>query len=139
MDKLYDIFSGEDLRIAELINRRRLQILVHSCIYYEMNQNIVSDAQWAEWGQELCKLQEEYPEIAKQVPRADEFEAFDPSTGYNLNFRASDIVHTATVLLNNYCSARGLAKPVPAEKPKSVPKSVSKPTKPPEKKKAKLF
>ena len=35
--KLYDIFKGEDLAIAEKIQQRRLQMIIHSCIYYTMN------------------------------------------------------------------------------------------------------
>ena len=40
MINTYDIYTGKDLEIAELIQQRRLQILVHSRIYYELNQNI---------------------------------------------------------------------------------------------------
>lgn len=53
--------------IAELIKRRRLQILIHSCIYYEFNQNLITDTQWASWALELEQLQAKYLDIAKQV------------------------------------------------------------------------
>ena len=43
--------------IKELIKRRRLQLLIHSYIYYELNDNIVSDATWSKWAMELVKLQ----------------------------------------------------------------------------------
>ena len=46
MVNLYEIFKGDDLIIAEKIKRRRLQLLVNSCIYYNMDNNIISDAQW---------------------------------------------------------------------------------------------
>ena len=45
-----------DNEVAALIQRRRYQILVHSLIYYELDMNLVSDAQWVEWGVELVKL-----------------------------------------------------------------------------------
>ena len=32
----------EDIKI--LIKRRRLQLIVHSCIYYRLNDNLISDA-----------------------------------------------------------------------------------------------
>ena len=70
--------------IAELISRRRRQILVHSVIYYRMNGNLVSDFQWADWAKELCELQERYPKIAAKCPYADAFKDFDGSTGFNL-------------------------------------------------------
>ena len=59
--------------IAELITRRRRQLLVHSIIYYHMNDNIITDNQWAKWAIELEELQRDYPEIAKNCPRAKEF------------------------------------------------------------------
>ena len=43
--------------IAELLNRRRRQILVHSGIYYKMNDNLISDSTWSAWAAELEELQ----------------------------------------------------------------------------------
>ena len=40
-------------QVAATIKQRRLQLLVHSCIYYEFNQSIVDDATWARWAVEL--------------------------------------------------------------------------------------
>lgn len=53
--------------IAELIQRRRLQVLIHSCIYYEFNESIISDTKWSEWALELEQLQAKYPKIANKV------------------------------------------------------------------------
>lgn len=85
--------------IAELITRRRRQLLVHSIIYYCMNDNIISDEQWAKWAVELEELQAKYPDIAKVCPRAKEFEGFDHSTGYNLPLDDPYAVATARRLL----------------------------------------
>jgi hypothetical protein len=41
----------------ELIKRRRAQMLIHSCIYYELNDNVVSDDTWQKWADELEQLQ----------------------------------------------------------------------------------
>lgn len=87
-------------KIAELIKRRRLQILIHSCIYYEFNQNLVTDTQWSTWALELEQLQNKYPDIAKQVIWADAFKDFDHSTGYNLPLRDPWVVGRARWLLN---------------------------------------
>lgn len=73
--------------IAELITRRRRQLLVHSIIYYDMDDNIISDHQWAKWALELEELQAKYPDIAKKCPRAKEFEGFTEDTGVNLNLK----------------------------------------------------
>ena len=70
--------------IAELIKRRRLQILVHSAIYYDFDRNIIDDATWTKWANELVDLQSKYPDISKDVILHDEFKDFDGSTGFNL-------------------------------------------------------
>lgn len=73
-----------DDEILELINRRRRQILVHSIIYYRMNDNLISDSTWSEWALELEKLQKKYPKIAMKGCYARDFRDFDHSTGMNL-------------------------------------------------------
>ena len=79
--KTYELFSGDDLIIAELIQQRRLQLLVHSCIYYHLNTNIIPDSKWDEWAKELVQLQKQYPEISEQVIWYDAFRDWDASTG----------------------------------------------------------
>ena len=87
--------------IKELIKRRRLQLLIHSYIYYELNDNIVSDATWSKWAMELVKLQNDYPDIAKEVKFNEEFQDFDGSTGFDLAKRADiDAISKAHYLLS---------------------------------------
>ena len=71
-------------KIRELINRRRRQILVHSIIYYRLNESLISDDIWSELALELENLQNKYPEIAATCVYADAFLNFDHSTGCNL-------------------------------------------------------
>lgn len=85
--------------VRSLILRRRLQILVHSCIYYELDGNLISDRTWGTWAQELVKLQKKYPGIAKRVDYAQEFQDFDGSTGFNLPTRNPEIMNKARYLL----------------------------------------
>lgn len=89
----------DERRIEELIARRRRQLLVHSIIYYKMNDNIISDATWSKWGQELEELQAKYPEIAAKQPYAKEFEGFDHSTGMSLPLNDPWAVNKARQLL----------------------------------------
>ena len=89
-------------QITELISRRRRQVLVHSVIYYEMNKNLVTDAQWSKWAQELYELQRKYPKIAAKCPLADAFEEFDFSSGFNLPLRDPWAVRTAQYLVRNF-------------------------------------
>lgn len=116
MSNTYDIFTGEELKIAEKIQQRRLQILVHSCIYYELNKNIVSDATWDRWAKELVLLQSQHPMIAKEVIWADVFEGFDGSTGFDLPIKDEWVVNKAKQLCRNAVAPK-----------KQEPKKVNKP------------
>lgn len=88
-----------DIDIYELINRRRRQILVHSVIYYQMNDNLIADSTWSKWAVELDQLQKQYPEIASKVPYAEAFKDFDPSSGFNLPLDDPWAVNTARRLI----------------------------------------
>ena len=88
-----------DTDIYELINRRRRQILVHSVIYYQMDDNLIADSTWSKWAVELDRLQKQYPEIASKVPYAEAFKDFDPSSGFNLPLDDPWAVGTARRLI----------------------------------------
>lgn len=98
---LYKMFSGEELKIAELIQRRRLQILVHACLYYGFNTNLVPDSDYDKWENELVKLQNTYPEIASIVPYAEAFKDWDGSTGAYLPYYSPEISSRARHLLES--------------------------------------
>lgn len=93
--------------IKSLIQRRRLQILVHSCIYYVFGSSLISDNQWKDWAIELVGLQKAHPKIANQVKYAKEFKDFDPSTGYNLPIREDDVMSRALHLMR-YCDEKAI-------------------------------
>lgn len=63
--------------IKEIIQRRRLQILVHSYIYYRLNDMVVPNATFDHWARELIDLQKKYPELCKEVALYDIFADFD--------------------------------------------------------------
>lgn len=62
-------------------------MLIHSCIYYELNDNIISDHLWQKWADELQKLQEENPEKCKIDFWDWEFRNWDGATGNHLPHR----------------------------------------------------
>ena len=68
--------------VEEDIRRYRLQMIVHSVIYYTYNCNIISDEEWSRRAKKLVELQNKYPEIANKVIYADEFKDFDGPTGF---------------------------------------------------------
>lgn len=46
---------------AALITQRRTQLVVHSYLYYVLDQPIVSDDKWQDWADQLVQLQRDYP------------------------------------------------------------------------------
>ena len=98
----YDIFKGEDLAIADKILQRRLQMLIHSCLYYHLNFNIISDKKYDEWAKELKKLQDDNPDISKKVWWAKDFEGYDPSSGFYLPYTDPWVVEKAVQLMRRH-------------------------------------
>jgi hypothetical protein len=82
--------KNKDVKILskhqELIRRRRAQMLIHSCIYYELNDNIVSDDTWQSWADELEQLQSKEKDI--EIGFYDsEFRDWTGATGNHLPHR----------------------------------------------------
>ena len=82
-----------------LILRRRTQILVHSCIYYHYNTNLVTDATWQKWADELVVLQKKYPSIAERVDYHESFKDFDGTTGFDLPITNPEVIRKARQLI----------------------------------------
>ena len=88
-----------DAEIYELIQQRRLQLLVHSRIYYVLNNNIRSDKQFDSFARELVQLQKDYPKISKDVIFYDAFKDWDGTTGFDLPLNDPWVVQKANQLL----------------------------------------
>ena len=58
-----ETFPNPEDPTAELIKRRRLQMLIHSCLYYELDTELISDAQFDTWALELATLLKENPGV----------------------------------------------------------------------------
>lgn len=89
----------ETTSTRSLILRRRLQILVHSYIYYELNESLIPDHTWGKWAKELVDLQNQYPHISERVDYHSHFKDFDVSTGIGLPYKNPEIVRKAKWLL----------------------------------------
>ena len=92
--------TGVNESVRELIQRRRLQLLIHSCIYYEYNESLVTDEQWKNWAVELETLQKEYKTESELAPWADAFREFDHPTGFNLPTTDPWVMGTARWILH---------------------------------------
>ena len=121
-----------DKSICEKIQQRRLQILVHSCIYYEFDASIISDNQWNSWAKELIELQRKYPQESANVLWFEVFRNFDGSTGMDLPIKDSWVMNKASELL--YYKGEILAPKkmqeqvqyyVPTKQPKTLKKTIN--------------
>lgn len=141
MARLYEKFSGEELKIAEKIKQRRYQILVHSYIYYELDKNLISDSQWSTWAVELANLQRDYPDIADEVDYANDFDGWDGSSGAFLTYKDKpNIICTANRLLQDESSVPEIPAPTkPKNQPLFTPTQSKSSTKKPAATKKKLF
>lgn len=88
-----------DNDIRARIDRRRRQILVHSYIYYELDENVVDDETWSRWALELEQLQRDYPEESAAAVYFEDFKDFDHSTGAGLNYFKNEIIGAAQMVL----------------------------------------
>jgi len=52
-----DPMVNEIQTLSEKIRQRRIQMLVHSYLYYEMDNSIIDDHKWQQWADELVELQ----------------------------------------------------------------------------------
>lgn len=66
------------------INALQRWILIHSILYYELNESIVSDRTFDDNEHQLVRMQREFPESAKQSRWWYIFKDFDGSTGFDL-------------------------------------------------------
>lgn len=128
--KTYEIFKDKhELQVAELIQQRRLQMLVHSCLYYELDTNLISDKTWGDWAKELAQLQVDYPSISSQVIWADAFKDWDGTTGAFLPLHDDWVMQKAHQLMFLVKSTTTKAKPVVNKEPikqREVTKTKSK-------------
>ena len=78
--------EGLDQRVYEKIRQRRIQMLIHSHLYYRMNINLITDFDFDKWGRELAVLQRDYPLEAEACEFAEYFTDWDGSTGCHLPY-----------------------------------------------------
>lgn len=91
-------FNEEESKAFYLIQQRRLQILIHSCIYYKFNGNIISDRQYDIFGKELVQLQQQYPHVSEKVIWYEAFKDWDGNTGFDLPTNDAWVIEKANKL-----------------------------------------
>lgn len=124
MEPTYNLFDGPELAVAEKILQRRAQMLVHSCLYYEFDNNIIPDTKWDEWARELVQLQKDYPEISKEVRWYEYFEDWDASTGAFLPLKDEWVIKKAKEISRLFgAGVKEKGRVVPKPKQQEVKKS----------------
>lgn len=86
--------------MAELIDRRRRQIHVHSVMYYQWDTTLVADHVFDAWSNELVDLHRNHPDLIGVGYRPDLFADWTGDTGMHLP-ATPQITATITALLND--------------------------------------
>jgi len=91
-------FPNPETDVGNLIKRRRLQVLVHSCLYYGMDESLVPDNVFDKWCKDLVQLLKDNPN--EYSDRFDiYFKDWDGISGYDLPIRDPWIWNKALRLL----------------------------------------
>lgn len=73
------------LTLQEHIDFLQRYIIVHSYIYYELNNNVISDKQYDAKTKELVRYKNEYPELWKSSMYYKQFaDEYNGATGFTL-------------------------------------------------------
>ena len=85
--------------LVEKIRQRRSQMLIHSYLYYVMDESVITDGKWQQWADELVELQKQ----KKDIGFYDEvFYDWDGSTGMHLPCDPWIIRRAEWLLKQNY-------------------------------------
>lgn len=84
--KYKDCPEGLNEEVYLLIRRRRLQMLVHSHLYYRLDSNVLTDKQFDKMAYELRDIQKQYPAESEACDLAEDFKDWDGTTGFHLPY-----------------------------------------------------
>ncbi len=94
-----DTTSEQAQVLKDKIKQRRSQMLVHSALYYEMDESVVDDATWQRWADELRDLQNDNPLLCTIEFYDEAFARWDGSTGHHLPLKDEWVLSRANLLL----------------------------------------
>ena len=79
------------LTTQEYIDFLQRFIIVHSYIYYELNNNVISDKEYDAKSKELVKYKNEYPDLWKNSMYYEQFgDDYNAPTGFTLYHSLND-------------------------------------------------
>lgn len=98
-----------ELELQDYINWLQRFIIVHSYIYYELNNNVISDKKYDEMAKELVMYKNDYPEEWKNSEYYKQFgDDYTGATGFDLyhslDERQKEIIRVIVncIFNNNY-------------------------------------
>lgn len=100
MGKGVSVFKKRKMSVPlSLIERRQRQFLVHSFLYYQLNESVISDEKYDSICKELVELQQKHPHTGKYFDKCRGLE--DSGSGYYLRKYdyPEEIITTALRLL----------------------------------------
>lgn len=77
----------KDLSPQEKVDYAARYVILHSIIYYELNESVISDKKFDKKSKSLVKLMEKYPEETENSEYYRAIYDFDGSTGFLLYSR----------------------------------------------------
>ena len=95
-------------KIQSKIRQRRSQMLVHSRIYYILDENIVSDDKWQQWANELRDIQEQYPQCINIGFYDREFATWNGDSGAFLPLNDPYVVNKTQQVINQWYKENGI-------------------------------
>ncbi len=86
--------------VVARIEQLRRGMLVHCCIYYRLDSNVISDHAWMDFAQELARLQERWGVTFGFYD--DQFKDWDGSSGFHLEHDANILAKARWLLDYHY-------------------------------------
>ena len=99
--------SIEEMPINDQMDLLAREMIVYSIIYYDLDDNIISDKEYDTKARKLYKLCQENPDIIPQCQYKDILKDFVPDTGFDLKYKLSPehkkyLEDLSCMILNHY-------------------------------------
>ncbi len=78
------MFNNPDFTIQDRIELLERSILVHSYIYYELNENVLADYKYDRNTRQLLSLKKAHPDVFEKSRYYKYFTDFESGTGFDL-------------------------------------------------------
>lgn len=111
-DQMPFIYWNESTKISYL----QRQVIVHSLLYYELNESVISDKDFDDLSRQLVKMQRS---ASKDNLRNSQYyyclKDFDGSTGFYINSKLNkkdreQLFQISAIVLRNYKASKGKLK-----------------------------